>query len=404
VNGILEAALSYAARGWPVLPCRPKGKTPLCAHGVHAATTDKRTIRDWWVSWPSANVGIACGAASGLVVLDVDAGHGGEESLAKLEREHGALPVTVEAHTGGGGRHLFFRHPGGRVKNRVCLRPGLDVRGDGGYVVAPPSVHESGGRYIWEQDGEGEAIGVAPIPDWLLTLLRTHPMSKTTNPDTEQPEKAEQDCMSCSVAQLLCKPEVEEAIHKTLPDRAGVRNRRIFDFARRLKAIPEIAALEAQQLLPVMQEWHTRALPYIGTRPSSESWLDFLVAWERVILPHGAGLAEALERAKLLPVESLPLAVRALGDEASLLARLCLALGDGGRTFFLGCRDAGRLIGKSHAEANKLLRAFVPLKFLEIVRAGTPRRAARYKLFQDHKEVSREEALESTESNPSQLH
>jgi hypothetical protein len=95
------------------------------------------------------NIGIVTGAASGIVVIDVDAG--GEETLARLEREHGPLPPTVMARTGGGGRHIYFRHPGVPVKNDVKKRlaPGVDIRGDDGFVVAPPSLHKSGNLYEW---------------------------------------------------------------------------------------------------------------------------------------------------------------------------------------------------------------------------------------------------------------
>jgi len=110
------------------------------------------------------------GAVSNLVVLDVDARHGGEESLAALVRAHGVLPRTIEAETGGGGRHLYFAHPGGVVPNRAGLAPGLDLRGDGGMVVAPPSLHASGRRYRWKRPPEQSPL--APIPEWLLRMAR----------------------------------------------------------------------------------------------------------------------------------------------------------------------------------------------------------------------------------------
>jgi len=154
---VLEHALRYARRGWRVFPIWPirngrcacgtacgrdGGKHPigrLAPHGVHDATTAEATITRWWTDTPDANIGIATGAVSGLVVLDVD-GEDGEASLAALEREHGPLPATPTVLTGKG-RHLYFTYPGVPVPNRVRVAPGLDVRGDGGYVVAPPSTH-----------------------------------------------------------------------------------------------------------------------------------------------------------------------------------------------------------------------------------------------------------------------
>jgi hypothetical protein len=105
-------------------------------------------------------------------VLDVDARHGGSQSLAMLELEHGGLPDTVETRTGGGGRHLYFAHPGGLALNRVGIAPGIDFRGDGGCVVVPPSVHPSGRRYEWLPRRAPHEIGTAALPSWLLSLVR----------------------------------------------------------------------------------------------------------------------------------------------------------------------------------------------------------------------------------------
>lgn len=144
-----EAALSYAAKGWPVFPCKPRGKTPLTPHGFKEATCNPNLIERWWDRWPDANIGVPTGSAIKAWVLDVD-GAEGSVSLTQLESELGELPLTREAITGGGGRHLFFSMPGDRaIGNRVNLRPGLDVRGDGGYVVVPPSIHPSGKAYAW---------------------------------------------------------------------------------------------------------------------------------------------------------------------------------------------------------------------------------------------------------------
>jgi len=119
-----------------------------------------------------ANVAVVTGAVSGLIVLDIDPQHGGGEGLARIERAHERLPGTIEAVTGGGGRHLYFGHPGGVVHNRVALDAGIDVRGDGGCVVAPPSIHPSGRAYAWVPAHAPGEMPLAPIPPWLLVLLR----------------------------------------------------------------------------------------------------------------------------------------------------------------------------------------------------------------------------------------
>jgi hypothetical protein len=148
----LAAALAYAARGWHVFPVKTD-KTPRTVHGLKDATTDVAQIRSWWARWPDAGVAIRTGAVSGLMVLDVDVDRGGDETLFELEREHGELPLTPRVKTPSGGTHFYFRHPGGEVPNSTDkIGPGLDVRGDGGYVVAPPSEHSSGRTYDFDVD------------------------------------------------------------------------------------------------------------------------------------------------------------------------------------------------------------------------------------------------------------
>ncbi len=149
-NQIYQAALSYAAQGWRVLPLHGpemsgKGKRPLLKKWPSLATTDPALIKRWWEQWPEANVGILTGG--GLVVVDVD-GQTGRESLSALEGRLGKLPKTRMALTGGGGFHLYFRcdRP---LPTRAGLEPGIDIRGEGGCVVAPPSVHVSGEVYRW---------------------------------------------------------------------------------------------------------------------------------------------------------------------------------------------------------------------------------------------------------------
>lgn len=184
----LAAALSYAARGWPVFPvhsirergtqctcgrrdCGSPGKHPRTENGLKDATTDERTIRGWWQRWPDAGVAIATGR--GLVVVDIDVHKGGDDSYVDARRALGDVPDTVEVITGSGGRHIYLAAPEGVAVRCSAgqLGPGLDVRGDGGYVVAPPSLHASGRRYQWELSGDPDDVAVAPMPEgWLARL------------------------------------------------------------------------------------------------------------------------------------------------------------------------------------------------------------------------------------------
>lgn len=184
---LARSAVAYASRfHWPVLPihsisgghctcqnpaCSSPGKHPLTKNGVKDATTDIRTIATWWQRWPLANIAIATGAAAGFFVVDVD-GENGAESLQGLENKYGKFPETIEAITGGGGRHILFRYPVDMVVgNKVGLTDGVDIRGNGGYVLAAPSLHISGRPYMWELSSRPGEVELAEAPGWLLAML-----------------------------------------------------------------------------------------------------------------------------------------------------------------------------------------------------------------------------------------
>jgi len=152
-----------------VVPVAPRGKQPLVpwADFQHRRAITEE-IRGWFQNQPDANLAVVTGAISNIVVLDIDPRHGGEASLKLLDDEVGPIPGTLEAETGGGGRHLYFAWPGRTVRNRTGLRPGIDLRGDGGLVIVPPSLHASGKRYSWAASGGPDRADPAPLPDRLL--------------------------------------------------------------------------------------------------------------------------------------------------------------------------------------------------------------------------------------------
>jgi Bifunctional DNA primase/polymerase, N-terminal/Primase C terminal 1 (PriCT-1) len=169
-NALLTAALAYAEHGVLVHPCRPGRKEPILDAWQKLASLDPSIITSWWSSRSNANIGIACGGPARLLVVDIDPDKNGEASFAQLEAEHGALPETVESITPSGGRHLYFLVPAGRPvpgNSGGKLGPGIDTRGQGGHVVAPPSF--VGGRhYTWSVDC---ADTFAEAPAWLLDVL-----------------------------------------------------------------------------------------------------------------------------------------------------------------------------------------------------------------------------------------
>ena len=180
--GPLDAALRYARWGWAVFPCyepvhghcscgqadcSSPAKHPRTRRGLRDATRDADRLIAWWNRWPSANVGVRTGSVSGLVIIDIDRRPGGLVSLGRLEQAHAELPPTASVETGGG-RHYWFAHPGGTVRNSAGrLGAGIDLRGDGGYVIAPPSSHITGRRYRWSTPQP-----IAVLPRWLLALTQ----------------------------------------------------------------------------------------------------------------------------------------------------------------------------------------------------------------------------------------
>ena len=203
----------YASRGWHLFPlypidnngqcacgdpeCGSPGKHPLgtlVPNGLANATTDTATILQWWSIWPDAHTGIRTGALSGIIVMDVDAGNGGWDSIDQLETEHGTIPSTPTVATGGGGAHVYFRHPGGMVPNSAGrIAPGIDLRGDGGYVVAPPSLHVSGATYTWADGFSPDAVPLAPAPSWLLSCNGQRNGSPQLQQDEELAEGGRND-------------------------------------------------------------------------------------------------------------------------------------------------------------------------------------------------------------------
>ncbi|MBK4723405.1 bifunctional DNA primase/polymerase [Azospirillum sp. YIM DDC1] len=292
---VLDAALRYAARGWPVVPvydidadgqcgcgkpgCTNKGKHPKAANGFNSAVTDEALIRRLFRAF--ANVGIATGRTAGIWVLDIDAKDGGEDTLLALIERHGDLPNTVEARTGGGGRHLFFRYPPDRtVRNTVKrLGPGLDTRSDGGGVVSAPSVHESGRAYSWAPGLGPDDLDPADAPDWLYDLL-----------DALDRRSADRVATMVGVPTPELRNVVAGYVEKALLDETrkvasateGIRNVTLVEAARNLGGFVGAGVLDRAE---VEASLTTAALLCGLTRPeivaTLKSGLDFGVARPR---------------------------------------------------------------------------------------------------------------------------
>jgi len=250
--------MTYAGEGWPVFPLhsvdeqrrcscgkdcgRNAAKHPRTGNGLLSATTDRERVRAWWDQWPDANIGVATGIASGMFVLDIDPESGGWESVDALEATHGDLPQTRAARTGSDGLHLYCRWPHhGTIKNSAgVLGPGLDIRGDGGYVIAPPSLHRSGTRYAWaDWCGGKDTDEIVPAPAWLLAQIVKYPVDP---PVAGTPLRGHQGGSDGPI------PEGER--NSTLTSRAGLMRRYGFSEAEMLATLEQMNADRCHPPLP----------------------------------------------------------------------------------------------------------------------------------------------------------
>lgn len=174
----LDAALHLTQFGWKVFPLMAGQKIPAVAkrdggRGCLDATDDENIIGDWARQYPMANIGLACGLPSKILVIDLDPRNGSEDSIARFKaRKQNFLP-TVTAQTANGGTHLYYAYEPELKNSKSVLAPGIDVKTTGGYVVAPPSVLEGGRHYRWLNSPLGEHL--PRLPRWALEALKPKP-------------------------------------------------------------------------------------------------------------------------------------------------------------------------------------------------------------------------------------
>ena len=367
---LLAAAIQYARRGWHVFPLIPGGKVPLTDHGFYDASTDPGTIREWWRRWPRANIGIRTGQASRLLVIDAD----GEEALAKLRdlsTRLGQLPRGPRVKTARGWHGYFSTDS--PVPSRK-IEGVIDIKSEGGYVVAPPSVHPSGIVYTWQPPPNDAPPPFLP-ESWLQYLsnacYRENRESICYRENRESICYRENGgdsggCASLRESNALDRV-IEAAISETLPTGPGQRHRAIFELVRRLKAIPDIANADAMDLLPIIREWHRLALPVIRTKAFEETLADFLDGWERVRFAYGESPIEiALARAREAPP---PPEAEIFDDpRLKLLVALCAELQrlQGNAAFFLSCRAAGKAVEVDHMTVSRWLKVLAKAGILQI--------------------------------------
>jgi hypothetical protein len=246
VESRLSEAFAATKAGLRLFLLKPGSKVPLRIGWQERATTDRRKLNRSLRDHPMCNLGIATG--SGIMALDID-GDAGEESYETLSRCHGPLPKTTTSWTGGGGFHSLFRvdRP---IPNRVGILPGIDIRGDGGYIVAPPSLHPNGKAYSWlNPPGDG----IAPLPKWLLKLI-------------ERPNgsKAQVERVSPSTGRVGDLTAIVEDLARRFPV-SGIGERH----GQMVGAIGRLAGrgYEPDFILEAIDGWHARFRGLYRTNP-----------------------------------------------------------------------------------------------------------------------------------------
>ncbi|NRF12478.1 bifunctional DNA primase/polymerase [Agrobacterium pusense] len=253
----LELAQHYVAQGWPVFPCRSHAeehvdeatgeiitlgeKTPLTPNGFKGATRFPRIIERWWSDWPDAAVGLPTGEKTGFFALDIDnkpGGANGFDWLAEMEAEHGPLPDTARVTSPNGGLHIYFKYVVG-TRNRGALGAGVDIRSEGGYVLAAGSMMANGRSYRWETDTRE----IADAPAWLLDLL----LPKSAPAHTQY-----------SLSAATNNAYVDAAVDRELADLAGApmgtRNNALNDAAFSIGTIVGAGAISEGEARALLQD------------------------------------------------------------------------------------------------------------------------------------------------------
>lgn len=256
MNATLDAALDYISRGWIVLPLKPNLKEPAgdgWRQQDYGVTTDQAA--KIWCDTSALNIGIVTGERSGIWVLDIDPDHDGEASLQALQAGHGDLPQTFTVQTRSGGRHLYFKYVDGLRNSAGRVGKGIDVRAEGGYVVAPPSA--VGALYRVLDDSP-----VAVAPQWLVSLAE-----KPVVAPSSAPEGVRAPGEGGGFSQAYTASVVAREVENVLTAAPGEGNNTLNIAAFNLGTLVGAGALDAQEAAQALFEAATRG----GRRPGRET-------------------------------------------------------------------------------------------------------------------------------------
>lgn len=377
---ILRCALYYADKlGWCIIPIPHRRKEARIKWRPYQKTRpDREQSVMWFGNGCTLNMAVVLGSVSGdLCCRDFDIREAYERWAAGHTDLEARLPTVKTAR----GYHVYF------VASIKGIRKFSDgeLRGSGGYCLVPPSVHPDGPAYEWI---------IRPIVENLLVVDPEQaglvPKSGLVTEQTENTEKPEQTEHTEQTEAIEWGEGVERIIGETLPREFGTRNRRVFDLARTLKSLPQFVGAEAQDLRPVVQEWHRRALPTVRTKEFEETWIDFLKAWPNVRYVKGCEPMTLLFQ-KAVEGERPRIAMTKYPENQRLqiLVSLCRELqrAAGDQPFYLSCRVAGRLFSVSHTEVARWFFLLESDGILRVVAKGgtheNPRNATRFRYLGD---------------------
>lgn len=387
MSEILDAALGYRRRGWSLIPLGADKKPSRKWKRFQTAPASEATLSKWFGGRGNAGVAVIFGSISGgLGSRDFD----DMEAYRSWSAERPELAATLPTVETSRGRHVYFIVPGEcerRFRTAIGKPSGIgainciggELRlGVGSYSVLPPSLHPSGHVYQWltqpdsiprvdlfnsgfgpsnrEVRREPKTLGAED--EWGPLTPFSDGSEVESNIDPLAPASSE--CLEYSLGTLssLLHERIEAAIQRTLPTGSGKRHRKLFDFARELKSIPEFEGYAARAHRAAVREWHRRARPYITTQEFDETWLDFLEGFGKVKTKLGEGpMAQLFKHAATMPVP--PEAEGFESPQLRLLASLCRELqrvAGPSSPFYIASRSAGELFGVSHVHASRWLR------------------------------------------------
>ena len=357
---VLNIARSYNEMGFCVVPLYHRKKRPAIGWKKYQQRRPNHETLTQWFAVETRNIGVVCGPVSGdLVIRDFDR----QESYCNWAKRHVELAEQLPTVKTNRGHHVYCRADSAEIEkattgNRIIHFGDGELRG-GGYCLAPPSIHPSGHRYHWIVSLQRDIPHVDLEKVGFLECWSSVPKDTSkTSPTPPHPLHVSQD-------------STEEAIRDTVPTGPGERNRCVFHFARRLKAL--VPDYDVSRLQPIVRRWHSTAFPVIRTKQFAETWTDFLVAWKRCKPVSSKPFVRIIAFAAEIPIP--PRAAHHCDPRMLQLIQICRALqkAAGANPFFLACRKAGELIGTSKSEANRMLKTLRSEGILRLVRRGTER-------------------------------